>query len=229
MPAVTPTAAPTESLRSPLHILGKPFSTFVRSVMLICEELALPYVVSADLDGHPIAIGDERHLQQHPFGKVPVLLFDGHKIAETSTILRFIDDKFGQRRFQSENLIQNALIDQWCAYASIYLDSAILRKVLLEFVFPKGENGEVRHDVVAKNLPAMQYAINTINTQLGDNEFICGNSLSLADFVLVPMLNYLERSPLAEEYVPENSAVKHYVNRMRSRESGSKVLQALQQ
>jgi len=221
-------SSPTEPMHAPLHILGKTFSTFVRSVMLICEELDLPYVVSPELDGHTIKFGDEHHVQQHPFGKVPVLMLEDRNITETSTILRFIDNKYGQRRFQAEDLADNALIDQWCAYASIYLDSAIVRNVLLEFVFPKGENGEVRQDVVAKNLPALRYALNTINTQLENQDFICGNKLSLADFVLVPMLHYLERSPLAEEYVPEHSAVKRYVNHMRNRPSGSKVLQALE-
>lgn len=224
MSDVSSTSLPALSQSNPLHILGLPFSTFVRAVMLICEELELPYFVSPELKGQPIKIGDETHLQQHPFGKIPVLLFGDIKITETSTILRFIDNQFGARRFQSNDIVQSTQIDQWCAHASIYLDSAIVRNVLLEFVFPKGENGTVRQDVVADNLPAMQNAINIINAQIAGKDFICGDAISLADFVLVPMLDYLERSPLGEQYIPKDSELQQYIQRMRSRPSGSKIL-----
>lgn len=209
-----------------ISIIGVPFSNFVRAVMLVCEEHSIPYTVKMEHKEDKFELRDKGLLKLNPFGKIPIAIVNDHTICETATIIRLLDKEYGNSQFQADDPIENALIDQWCAFASIYVDKHIIRDTLLEFFFPKGENGTVRFDVVEANVPKISEVVEILATQLGRNDYICGNQISLADFLLIPTLDYLKSSPIGEQLLPKDNVLTQYINRMRSRNSCQKVLVA---
>jgi len=207
-----------------VHILGPTFSSFVRSVMLCCEEKGVSYETKFEIDGQPLSLHDQTHLHYHPFGKIPALIHGERTLFETATICRYLDASFNGPALQPDDIYQRAKVDEWAAALSIYVDKAIVRQYLLEFAFPKGPDGQVRMDKVAEAEPEVVRILNIVEQQLGDNDFICGGEYTYADAILTPMLDYLAGTPNARKLMPENSTLMNYVLRMRNRPSGAKAL-----
>lgn len=207
-----------------VQILGPAFSTFVRSVMLCCEEKGISYETKFEVDGQALSLRDETHLKYHPFGKIPALLHGERKLFETATICRYLDTNFDGPALQPDDSYQKAKVDEWAAALSIYVDSAIVRKYLLEFAFPKGPDGQVRMDKVAEAEPEVIQMLAIVAQQLGESDFICGDRYSYADAILTPMLDYLVGTPNGDKLLPSGSALRNYTERMQARPSGQAVL-----
>ena len=207
-----------------IKIYALQFSTFARCVQLLCEEKNLSYEIVTEYQGNAIELGNPTLKNLHPFGKIPAIEVDGKLLFETGPILRFLNSRFDGPNLEAENLLENAVVDQWTEFAASYIDKAIVRDVLLEFFFPRGENGAVREEVVKANLPALQYALEVVSKQLGANNYVCGDKYTLADIMLTPQLDYLAKSPLAGDFIPEGSVLSAYLERLRARESAKVVL-----
>ncbi len=207
-----------------VHILGPQFSTFVRSVMLCCEEQGVSYSHGYTIDGREIESKGEEHLKLHPFGKLPVLIHGERKLYETAVICRYLDAEFDGPALQPVGTYARALVDQWSAVISLYIDQAIVRQYLLEFAFPKGENGKVRRDKVAEAQPFVIKMLQMLEAKLGSATFLCGDNYTIADALVSPMLDYLANLPHAAKLLEPYSGITGYIERMRKRESGLKVL-----
>lgn len=208
-----------------IQILGPTFSTFVRTVMLCCEEKSIAYQAGWCLDGAEVGAKSAEHQALHPWGKVPAIKHQGLTLYETASILRYLDGAFDGVGLQPADPAQRALVDQWCGAIGSYVDKALVRDYLLEFAFPKGEGGAVRLAEVAQAEPAVKKALALLNDQLGEQPFLCGEQLSLADLMLLPMLDYLAGLPLGGGLLSERPALKAYLQRLRSRPSARAVLQ----
>jgi glutathione S-transferase len=218
------TTAP--QVTSPVHIVGYEFSNFVRTLMLICEELDIQYTVGFSYQGKEIAFKGEEHLNLHPYGKFPILVDGEFSLTETASIGRYLAKKFSNS--QSLQLSQEncAKHDAFCAIASNYIDKAIIRDYLLEFAFPKGEEGAVRFDVAEKMKGAVVDALQIIETTLTEEEFLNNEQPSLADALLAPMLHYLSTLPDDYNLLLAYPTVNEYLSHLMTRTTCQKILVA---
>ena len=208
------------AINEAVHIYGPTFSTFVRSVMLCCEEKGVPYTVGIEVDG----LDAQSVRAEHPFARIPLLLHGERQLFETAPICRYLDAEFSGVELQPSDNLQRAVVDQWTQVLTCYVDEAIVRKYLLEFAFPQGEGGSVREGVVAENTPALLEGLGVIEKQLGDQEYFCGDQFSTADALLIPMLDYLIALPTAAQVFAFASKSKSYILRMQQRQSCRRVL-----
>jgi len=207
-----------------VHIIGMQFSTFVRSVQLCCEEKGIPYTIGAEFDGKPIDLRSPDYSTLHPFGKFPVLVHGDRQLIETPSICRYLDAAFAGPALQPEDPWQRAQVDQWTAMLSLYIDQIIVRRYLLEFVFPKGEDGAVRQDAVAAAEPDVTRALTLLDDQLAKGSYLVGENFTIADAIAAPMLDYLSGMPAAKGLLADLSRLPDYVDRLRSRPSAASVL-----
>lgn len=211
-------------MNTQVQILGPQFSTMVRTVMLCCEEKGITYQIGMQINGNDIQRKESSHLALHPFGKIPVLVHGENQIFETAPICRYIDAAFDGLVLQPAETYQRAIVDQWSQAISCYVDQALVRQYLLEFAFPKGDNGSIRLDKVAEAQPGVLSMLVQLEKQLADQAFICGAQYSIADALLTPMLDYLAALPHAGTLFTSGSSLLAYVARMRERPSGKVVL-----
>lgn len=207
-----------------VHIYGPQFSNFVRSVQLCCEEKGIDYTVGSRIAGERVDFKGPGHFALHPFGKVPVLLHGERRLYETASICRYLDAAFDGPALQPVDPWQRAEVDQWSAVATLYVDQALVRGYLMEFFFPQGEDGSVRMDRVEAAQPEVARMLALLEAQLGEREFLVGERFSIADALAVPMLDYLIRLPQAAPLVADAPRLSAYVQRLRERTSGGKVL-----
>lgn len=206
-----------------LHIVGVQFSNFVRSVQLCCEEIGVPYTLGTQVNGQQYELRSEELKSLHPFGKVPVLLHDGKALYEAQVICRYLDNTFNHSRLQPDDPWRRAQVDQWCAAITLYVDKCIVRNYLLEFLFPKGENGSVRKDFAAAAIPEILSTVNILEKQLGNNNFFVANQFTLADIMLIPILHYLSIAPDNEVLLKNTSPLRDYVARHLARPAAKNV------
>ncbi|MDF2180718.1 glutathione S-transferase family protein [Neptuniibacter sp. CAU 1671] len=207
-----------------VEIFGPNFSTFVRSVMLACEEKGIPYRQHMEADGVPVGMHSAPHMKLHPFGKVPVLLHRGQTLCETTAILRYLEALCPDRPLQPSDPWARAQLDQWCSFVSLYLDQALIRRYLLEFVFPKGEGGVVREDRVERALPEVHKMLKFIESQLDGKSYLLGDELTMVDLLLLPMLDYLLKWPQTQAVAQAYPNIVSYTELLRQRPSAQKIL-----
>lgn len=207
-----------------LHIVGPQFSTFVRSVQLCCEEKGIAYTLGAEVEGHPLVRYSPEHLALHPFGKVPILLHGERHLIETPSICRYLDAAFTGPALQPEDPWLRAQVDQWSGVLALYIDQVLVRRYLLEFVFPKGEGGAVRQDIVAAAEPELIRMLGLLEEQLDEGECLVGDDFTIADAIAAPILDYLFGLPSVSALLAETPRLVAYVQRLRERPSAAKVL-----
>lgn len=207
-----------------LHILGPQYSTFVRSVQLCCEEKQLGYTVGQTIDGETIPMRDKRLYQYHPFGKVPVLIHNGQHYFETTSICRYLDNCFSATPLQPASAADKAEVDQWANCLALYVDQIFIRRYVVEFAFPKGENDTVRQAEVEEVEPEVIRLLNLLDKEMAEKAFFKSDTFSIADAILIPMLDYVERLPHSDRLFSGQTHLLPYLNRMRQRESGKVVL-----
>ena len=210
----------------PVHILGPQFSTFVRSVQLCCEEKSIPYTLGAEAGGQTLAIHSSEHYALHPFGKIPVLLHGERRLIETPSICRYLDAVFDGPALQPAETWARAQTDQWTGILAGYVDQALVRRYLLEFVFPKGEGGAIREDAVAEARPEVDRVLALLEERLAEGEYLVGSDFTIADAIAAPMLDYLAGLSGAEALFVETPRLSAYVERVRSRPAANRVLVA---
>ena len=209
-----------------VQIYGPGFSSFVRSLELLCEEYNISYCTDMALDGQPIEFKSDAYLALHPYAKLPVLKHNDLVLAETSAIARYLMATFAPQVVQSYSLQQQAKMDAFSAIASIYIDKAIIRDYVIEFAFPKGENGEVRLDVAKAVQPQVLTALNVIADELINGESLNGDTFSIADALLAPMLHYLSSLPAGFNLLEQVAEVDSYFTQLMMRASCQKILLA---
>ncbi|XKE45253.1 glutathione S-transferase family protein [Halomonas organivorans] len=209
-----------------VHIVGPQFSTFVRSVQLCCEEKGIPYTLGAEVDGRPVALHSPEHYALHPFGKVPILLHGERRLIETPTICRYLDGAFDGPALQPEAPWSRARVDQWTGVLAGYVDQALVRRYLLEFVFPKGEGGAVRQDAVAAAQPELARVLGLLEGQLAEGDYLVGDDFTIADAIAAPMLDYLLGLAAAEAFLAETPRLVAYIRRLQARPAATRVLVA---
>ncbi|MHC5305876.1 glutathione S-transferase family protein [Bartonella sp. LJL80] len=207
-----------------LFIVGTDYSTFTRSVRIYCELMGVSYETGMTVHGETLALRSAALKDYHPFGKIPVLLQGELKIFETTAICRYLDALYPDKSLRPTAASDAALVDAWAQVISIYVDKAVLRDYVLEYAFPKGENGKVRLDIVAKALPAAHESLAVVSKQLAEQAFLCGKSFTLADAILLPILDYASQVPTKAKLFAGLDNLLRYVERLRAIPAVQKVI-----
>ncbi|NND81658.1 MAG: glutathione S-transferase family protein [Gammaproteobacteria bacterium] len=156
--------------------------------------------------------------QIHPLGKSPVIEDGDLVLSESGAITSYILQKFDtQNKFSPthDDLPGWARYQQWLAYAEASVFAPLLIKLLLT-------RGGVDHPVLGPFSDAeFKLHFDHITRQLGESEFILGESISGADFGVTYMVSMAERLGLLGGY-PNLQA---YLQRNTSRDAFKRAIE----
>lgn len=196
-------------------IYGPGYSNFVRCVVLCCQEKGVEYTLS---------MASVELKQLNPFEKVPVFEHDGVVIYETEAICRYLDRVFAGTSLSPSKPKELAWMDQWMSAAVCYFDSAIIRRYVLEYAFPKGKEGEIRKDVIAQAEKDINAYLMIMTEALKRYDYFSGSAAGIADYLIMPMLDYLNNGVVPTRLLNNYPTVKEYFDRMHQRPSCQQVL-----
>lgn len=179
-----------------LHHLA--FSRSQRILWLI-EELGLPvdlvrYERTAQFRAPP------ELKTVHPLGKSPVIVDDDLMLAESATILRYLDGRYGQNRFSPEaGTPEHAIHEEWLDFVESTAAGPVLTILLAELA------GE--HAAADRARPMADSTLGYIAQSLGDKPFLMGERPMLADIqmtyflAMARMAKVLDAHPVLVAYL----------------------------
>ena len=161
-----------------LELYGRKDSINVQKVMWLLAELGIEYT-QIEKGGSFGGLDEEEFLALNPFGRVPVLKDGDYVLSESNAILRYIaSTQPGGEAFYPADPEERGKIDMWMDYGSQTLFPEFVR-IFTEVVrvSPK----ERRFNVIAMSTRRFQAATIQIGKELGENPWIMGQQLTLAD------------------------------------------------
>jgi glutathione S-transferase len=172
-----------------LVLYGIPQSTYVRSARMACIEKGVPYTLEPVMPHSPTIDA------LHPFGKVPAMKHGDFTLYETSAIMRYVDEAFDGPKLAPADARGRARMEQWISTINSYFDSAIVRRLVVQYAFPSGPDGKPDRGVIDKAAVDVKKQMTLLDTAVAEGPFLLGANISLADLLLAPMMAYLSQTP----------------------------------
>ena len=195
---------------------GIPGSPYVRSPLLALEEKGLDYrLVALPMGGHKT----EEYRALQPFGKIPAFEHGGFRLYETQAILRYIDRIAPEPALTPADPRRAARMDQLLNIADCYVAQqvsgalAFPRMVAPRFGIPFDEAA------IPAAMPAARLAIGEVARLLGEQPFMTGDTLSLADLHLAPHLSFLPHFAEGRELLAPHPDLAAWIARTEARPS----------
>jgi glutathione S-transferase len=184
---------------SELEIIGVDMSPFVRTVRIACEEKGVEYDLTFDYDSGVEALKSDAHLTLHPFGRMPAMRHEDFVLFETSAICRYIDDSFDGPALVPGERRQAAIMEQWISAYGDYVIKQLGRDYVVQYAFPKGPDGTPDMEAINAALPIVRERLKILNTALEDGPYFLGETPYIADFLLLPIIDYVAVMPEGAE------------------------------
>jgi glutathione S-transferase len=170
-----------------------PGSPFGRAVLATLEEKGAAYRLS------PVAPGTfraEPHIVRHPFGRVPVLEHDGFSLYETQAILRYLDRVLPAPSLTPADPRVAARMDQVMNVNDWYLFQGVGNVIGFQrVVAPKFMGLTPDEAVIAAAMPQAHAVFSELSRLLGDQPWFAGETMSLADLLVAPQLDFFTETP----------------------------------
>jgi glutathione S-transferase len=172
-------------------IYGIAPSTFTRTARLALEEKGVPY----RLEHTPLK--SESHLAVQPFGKIPAMRHGDLLLYETSAIARYVDATFDGPALEPRETMARVRCDQLVSIASDYLYESAIRRFVLPTIFPSGPDGKPDMELVGKGRAETAQKLAIVDDLVAESagSYLVGDSCTLADLFVAPILCWVEKIP----------------------------------
>lgn len=198
-----------------VHIVpGSPFS---RSVLAMLEEKGARYRLT------PVGPGTLRspqHLSRHPFGRVPVLEDGDFRLYETQAILRYLDRVLPEPALTPADPRRAARMDQLMNVNDWYLFHGVANVIGFQrIVGPRLMGLTPDEGACAAAMPKARAVFDELAGLLGAQPYFTGDTLSLADLLLAPQIDFLQQTPEWESLSASHPNLGRWLARMNARPS----------
>ena len=164
-----------------LTIIGVPFSNYVRSLRMLCEEKGVPHVLNPARPHSPDV------LAIHPAGQVPCMRHGDVALFESRAIAGYIDSAFPGRRLFPQTPLEAAKVEQWVSYCNVKVDRWIMREFVVPSVFFDKTKGPDAGRISAA-LPEIEKCAKVLDDAVAATGYLVGADLTYADCNVIPML-----------------------------------------
>jgi len=194
-----------------------PGSPYGRAVCVALEEKGARYRL---VPVAPDTLRAPEHLARHPFGKVPVLTHGGFRLYETQAILRYIDRSLPTPPLTPADSQAAGRMDQLMNVNDWYLFPGVASVITFQrIVGPRLMGLTPDENAIAAAIPKAHAVFAELSRQLGNGPFFTGNSLSLADVLLAPQLDFFRATPEWEALTAQAANLRVWLERMNARPS----------
>ena len=177
-----------------LTLYGTPQSTYVRTTRLLLAEANIDYELK-DIDIFSGENKTDAYLAKHPFGKVPTLEVDTQTIYETSAITYYINQKLAGGKFAPPDILMQTRMHQIMAIIDSYLYPHAIGTIVMQNLIVPQQGGQTDKDKVESAIVPTIKALEAIEVLCQGKPFLVDTMISIADFYLIPIFVYLEKTP----------------------------------
>ncbi|KAK9271426.1 hypothetical protein L1049_027017 [Liquidambar formosana] len=163
-------------------------------------------------------------LKMNPLGKVPVLETPDGPIFESNAIARYVTRRKADNPLYGTSLIEYAHIEQWIDFASLEIDTNIMRWFIPRIGFavylPPSEEAAIS---------ALKRALGALNTHLASNTYLVGHSVTLGDIIMTCNLVLGFSRVMTKSFTSEYPHVERYFWTMVNQPNFKKILGEVKQ
>ena len=195
---------------------GAPQSPYVRGALLGLEEKG------ADWRLAPVSFAGfqaPEHLERHPFGRIPVLDHGDFRLYETQAILRYLDRIIPSPALTPAAPRAEARMNQLCGITDCYVREDITFGVSFQRLAAPGLGLPVDEARIAASIPKARVCIDEIARLLGDQPYLVGEAVSIADLFLAPHLLIFQRTAEGAPMIEGQPKLAAWIERMNTRPS----------
>lgn len=197
-------------------VYGSATSPYVWSTRLALAEKGVAHDL---VEVEPKEFRTEPHISRHPFGKIPAFEHDGFALYETQAIMRYVDEAFAAAALQPIELHPFARMNQIMGIVDAYLAPSLVGGVLFPRIVAPRLGMPTDEDKVTKSLPQVKLCLTEIARLADGQEFLAGDTVSLADLMAATPLCYFKLMPEGAAQLGELPALAAWLARMESRQS----------
>ena len=194
-------------------LYGDPRSSYVRTARMGLAEKGVRYTLQ------PVAPHSPDIAALSPFGRIPAFRDGRVALFETSAILRYVDEAFAGPSLVPGTVRDRAQCEQWVSAINAYLDGAMIRRYVLQYLFPKGPGGQPDRTVIDAAVHDMTAQMALLERAYAGRDFLAGKALSMADLFLAPILFYVEQFPEGKALLGRHPNVMRGQSILRARAS----------
>lgn len=200
-----------------LTIHGRINSINVQKVVLMCEELGLPYE-RIDAGGVFGKVKTPEFQALNPNSLVPVLVDGGEVIWESNTIVRYLASKYGEGTLWPADPAVRARGDRWLDWQAFSFYAAYAPAFMGLIRTPEADRNP---DAIAASVIKTEPLVAILDHALSDRAYLAGNELTFGDIGLLPAIFRWLHMPINRVPRPH---VEAWCQRMQSRKGYSKAL-----
>lgn len=194
-----------------------PGSPYGRAVLVTLYEKGIDFRF---IPVSPATMKSEPHLSRHAFGRVPVIEHDGFALYETQAIMRYLDRLRAAPALVPKDAQAAARMDQLISICDWYLFQGVNNVIgFHRVVGPKLMGLTPDEDAIAAAMPKAQTVMAELSRLLGDKPYFAADTLTLADLMIAPQLDFLAETPEWAVLTANRPNLQGRLARMRDRES----------
>jgi glutathione S-transferase len=194
-----------------------PGSPFSRAVLVTLEEKRTGYQLVPVVPG---TLRAPQHLSRHPFGRVPVLEHGDFRLYETQAILRYLDRVLPEPALTPAAPRRAACMDQLMNVNDWYLFQGVGSVIGFQrIVGPRLMGLSCDETAISAVIPKARTVFDELGRLLGGQPYFTGETLTLADLMLAPQLDFLQHTPEWEPLTAHHANLRQWLVRMQARPS----------
>lgn len=199
-------------------LYGGAFSTYVRTARMLMQEKGLDY----ELVPVNILTGEGQsaeHLKRHPFGKIPAFEVDGVTLFETAAIVELLEAHQPDPAHFPADALERARMRQWMNVIDNYLYPDVVGTLVWQRVVNPRLDQPCDEQAVRDGMPGVRKHFGLLQSALAQGPWLAGDSVSVADFYLAPIMAYVAMTPEAEQLLADHPQVARWWADFQQRES----------
>ena len=191
-----------------------PGSPFGRSVMATLEEKGAPFRLAR------LAPKSPEHMALHPFGRIPIFEHDGFRLYETQAILRYLDRVLPTPALTPADPKRAARMDQVMNINDWYLFHGVGNVIIFHRVVgPRVMGTTPDENAIEAAMPKAHVVFNELARLLAQQPYFAGDTISLADLMIAPALEFFSLTPEWSELGAPHANLVAWLARMQARPS----------
>ena len=192
-------------------LLGDYRSTYVRSARMAFAEKG----IACALETHPPH--SPEILALNPFGRMPTYRCGEFTLYETSAIMRHLDETMPGPALTPRDPGERARAEQWISALNCYGYPAMVRNYVLQYVFPRGPDGQPDRATIEAAVPEIRKVLGAVDRAVDGRDFIVGDGVTLADILLLPMIEYVKVMPEGKELMTAFANLRRATDKLAQR------------
>ena len=146
----------------------------------------------------------EWFLKINPVGKIPAIDDEGFHLFESNAICKYLCDKNNSALYPKD-VKQRAAIEQWIDYVSFHIGANFM-PVVYNSLFAARTGKPVNEKAITEGQEFLKQYFPIIEKQLARHPYIVGQEMSLADIILLSLLEPAEMAQVDLGAYPQLSA-----------------------